>query len=85
MNEKASKLDSVRTCPSCGGELEKGYLFVETSLVWDKVKPKWTGYSRDSILLTPYPHIRVVSIRALRCKDCQIISFEYENSGSAHL
>jgi len=94
LNEDAdsSKIASVKKCPFCGGELEKGYVVAPRSLAWDKVKPRlrqdfWGGPgSRDSELLTPSLQFRTATFPAARCRECHVILFEYKSTGvSAHL
>jgi hypothetical protein len=66
---------SIRKCPICGGELEQGYLISGTSF-WDKGKHTLRGGGK---LLTKYPAFTNTNFYALRCSNCHIIIFDYEN------
>jgi hypothetical protein len=81
MNEEWQSivLESVSKCPSCGGELEKGYAFSEGISFDTQKKRTFRGLK---YLLTKYPLWWTVdTLPALRCHKCRIVIFDYSGSG----
>jgi len=76
MNEdfQSSVLVSVSKCPSCGGELEKGYAFTE-QIAFDTQKKRFFRLSRKYIL-TKNPTWGL-TLPALRCDNCNIVIIDY--------
>ncbi|MEM3622711.1 MAG: PF20097 family protein [Candidatus Bathyarchaeia archaeon] len=72
MKEEFSKLISIKKCPICGGELDRGYIFSSSTIRWDLEKPKfsWVWTFRDIVPFWNAP--------ALRCKQCEIVIFDWE-------
>lgn len=67
----AGRLSEIRKCPTCGGELEKGYL-LSSGIWWDTEKHDFQpGKER----LTDYPAWTQTNFAALRCRNCRIIMF----------
>jgi hypothetical protein len=76
MNEnEASSVHSVKKCPICGGELERGYAIVYRGFWWDTEKHTFRGGEE---LLSKYPAWTNTNFPALRCWKCHIIVFDYE-------
>jgi hypothetical protein len=78
MSEKRefSKLDSMKKCPFCGGELDKGY--IHSYIYWDTVRHKYlmgVPFAKE-ILISPYSWT-VPYAPALKCNDCRIVIFDY--------
>lgn len=77
--EGLSKLTSIEKCPTCGGELDKGYIHMPRGIYWDTQKHNWHVYTSETIIsmwawtLPKAP--------ALRCKQCRIVIFDYEKEG----
>ena len=42
-SEDFSKLASIKKCPICGGELEKGYIGAHEGVTWNSNKRKYLG------------------------------------------
>ncbi len=78
--QEFSKLNSLRECPVCKGELEKGYIHAQEGIYWDTKRHTilthtWVDRSAETIIsrwswTTP-------SAPALRCKECKIVVFDY--------
>lgn len=80
MNEReVSGADSVRKCPICGGELERGYVYAYQGLWWNTKKRSF-GYGEE--LLSKIWRIRNPNFPAKRCKQCQMVIFDYKMKGS---
>ena len=76
MNEtEVSSVNSVKKCPICGGELERGYVIAYKWLWWDTERHTFRGgelLSKNPAWNTNFP--------ALRCRKCHIIAFDYERT-----
>ena len=73
--EEFSKLDSIKECPVCGGELEKGYIHAGRGIYWDVERHKFYSIPGEAILsmwslTNPYAP-------ALRCCKCKILIAHY--------
>ena len=77
MSEKEEflKLASFRKCPSCGGELEKGYIYVNEGIRWDKEWHKHNPYSGERIVGIAW--LGFPKIPSLICKPCGIVISHY--------
>ncbi len=78
MNEhdEFSRLSSVRECPICHGELQKGYVNAPRGVLWFKKKPRvhlTTIY--DSRFVVHIPILHALDLPALRCGNCNFIAF----------
>ena len=76
VKENVSSTDSIRKCPICGGNLEQGYLGVFRVLSWDKEKHSWM---RGQENLANYWNLNNQNFHALRCLNCHIVIFDYQN------
>ena len=76
--EHSSVLASVMKCPSCCGELEKGYAITE-AISWDTKKKRF--FRGPKYLLSKYPAWTLTTFPALRCVICEIVIFDYGRSG----
>ncbi len=72
-------LKSIAKCPSCSGELEKGYAFSE-GISFDTQKKR--TIRGPKYLVTKYPLFWTVdTLPALRCHRCRIVIFDYSGRG----
>lgn len=69
--EEFSKLNSIKKCPICGGELDRGYVGAHEGIMWDSVKRKYYG----AMLWRFYSVF--LNTPALRCERCGIMIFDY--------
>jgi hypothetical protein len=70
-NEEFSKLASIKKCPICGGELEKGYIGAHEGVTWNSNKREYLR-----VMLWRFYSV-FLNIPALRCERCSIIIFDY--------
>jgi phage FluMu protein Com len=79
MNEdfQSSVLASISKCPSCSGELEKGYVVTE-AISFDTKKKRF--FRGPKYVLTKYPTWTVLTLPALRCDKCNIVIIDYRGS-----
>lgn len=72
------KLDKVK-CPSCGLEMETGYIFSSREIAWtnDGKNRLVPGLYEYETLLDPSFSLTVRKEAAFRCKECNIVLFEY--------
>jgi hypothetical protein len=77
MSEKKelSKLDSMKKCPFCGGELEKGYVISGQGISWYTKEHKLWAPTADR--LSPKITLTIPNLPSLRCKQCSIVIFDY--------
>lgn len=81
--EEFSKLTSIKECPICGGELNKGYIIPPRGIGWNTKKHKI--WFRSANQLIPYESWTIQNPPALRCKKCKIVIFDYEKwKGISH-
>ena len=82
--EESSKLTSIKECPSCGGELEKGYVHAGMGIYWDTERHRvWmagakgmeTILSRWRQVTSPFTHGPYAP--ALRCSKCRVLVLDY--------
>jgi predicted CxxxxCH...CXXCH cytochrome family protein len=77
MNEnEVTSVDSVKKCPICDGELERGYAIAYRGFWWDTQKR--TLRAGKMKLLSTSPTWTETNFPALRCSKCHIIIFDYE-------
>jgi hypothetical protein len=76
--EHSSVIASISKCPSCNGELEKGYAITE-AISWDRQKKR--SFRGPKYLLSKYPAWTFTTFLALRCDKCKIVVFDYSESG----
>jgi len=72
------KLEKV-SCPGCGRDMEKGYIFSPRQIGWTKdsksrIAPGFSYYET----LVGSPIFKVKKEVAYRCKECKIALFEYD-------
>jgi hypothetical protein len=72
---EASSVHSVKKCPICGGELERGYVIAYRGFWWDTKKHTYIGAGER---LMKYPSLTNTNFPGLRCWTCHIIIFDYE-------
>jgi len=79
MNEdwQSSVLASLSKCPSCGGELEKGYALTE-AIAFDTQKKRF--FRGPKYVLIKYSGWTFNTLPALRCDKCNIIIIDYRGS-----
>jgi len=74
--EEFSKLGSITECPTCGGELDKGYIGASGGVTWDAEKSKRIFvYMWSAALILPF---WTQNTPALRCKNCKLVLFNHE-------
>jgi hypothetical protein len=63
-----------RTCPSCGKEMEKGYLISKMGVYWDDHVPRFIA---PSTLLSPNTTevFKMHYVPSYRCQSCKIIQY----------
>lgn len=77
MNESVVPgVDSLKKCPICGGELDRGYAVV-TALWWDTEKHAWQPGGELLSKLIAFPRYNT-NFPGLRCRKCHIMIFDYE-------
>lgn len=76
--EHSSVMASISKCPSCNGELEKGYAITE-AVSWDTQKTRF--FRGPKYLLSKYPAWTLTTFPALRCVNCKIVIFDYSRRG----
>ena len=78
MNEdwQSPNLASISKCPSCGGDLEKGFAIAE-AISFDTQKKR--SIRGPKYILTKYPAWTVATLPALRCAKCRIVIFDYKS------
>ncbi len=71
-----SKLASMKKCPFCEGELEKGYFHGET--YWDRKRRKHfiSLWGSTEKIMSPFTW-SVPYAPALKCNDCRIVILDY--------
>jgi hypothetical protein len=78
MSEKKefSKLTSIKKCPVCNGEIEKGY--IQGEVYWKKKKRRLLArvLTTENTMVGP-PLWMVPYIPALKCVNCEITIFDY--------
>ena len=68
--------ESVRKCPSCGGEMEKGFIGVWYMFWSDKNRwVFWRFPPSDNLIVKPGWTAK--NLEAYRCKKCKLILFNY--------
>jgi hypothetical protein len=79
MNEgvQSPVLASISKCPSCSGELEKGYAITE-AIAFDTKKKRF--FRGPKYVLTKCPSWTVRTLPALRCDKCNIVIIDYRGS-----
>ncbi|MEG0775086.1 PF20097 family protein [Clostridium sp.] len=72
------KLKNVN-CPSCGIEMEKGYIYSPAEISWSKDgKPRFfPGLAEYDTLVDANFGLKVRKEEAFRCKECNLVLFEY--------
>jgi phage FluMu protein Com len=72
---------SIMKCPRCGKEMDIGY--IETESLFSGIKWRgdihtiWTMVGVGGDLISGIYPLGLVRMRALRCKDCRLITFMY--------
>jgi hypothetical protein len=77
LRQHDSIVDSVKKCPICGSEFEKGNISSIRGIRWNKKKPN--GFWIEGELLQADPAFTRTSYCALRCSKCKMIMFDYES------
>jgi hypothetical protein len=72
--EESSKLISIKECPSCGGELEKGYAHAGRGIYWDTERHKFIFDAGETIIRMDSWHQYAP---ALRCSTCRVLVLDY--------
>ena len=68
----------MSTCPSCGENMEKGYVIGSGGAIFWSEKPrKWTTFGFERLVVAS-PVISQVIVEGYRCSKCKIILFGYE-------
>jgi hypothetical protein len=81
IDNEVSRVNSVKKCPICGGELERSYA-VSKWLYWGTEKHTFLRGGKE--LLSKYPALTETNFPALRCLKCHIIILDYEKEGINH-
>ncbi len=68
-----SKLSEVKKCPRCDGELNEGYLVLNTDSRWNEYKPGFLKFAGLPKPLTWRNH----AFPSLRCLKCHFVTFDY--------
>jgi uncharacterized Zn finger protein (UPF0148 family) len=74
------RLDNL-SCPICGREIERGYIFSTREIAW-------TEDGKSRLIPSLYPHetlvhslgLKVEKATAYRCDQCRIVLFQYDDS-----
>jgi hypothetical protein len=74
--EKVTSVDSIKKCPVCAGELKQGYLNAYRGLFWETEKHLVSDGLENFAKLMPFTPTH---FPALRCSNCHIIVFDYQN------
>lgn len=68
------------TCPKCGKEMEGGYIYSPRQIMWaDDDKKKVFAIGDETLVGISMGFIHK-KVRAYRCGDCKIVTFEYGSS-----
>ncbi len=78
--QEFSKLNSLRECPVCGGELQKGYIHTTRDIYWDEERHKHNILAcREVIIMAQWPYLfrTIPHAPSLKCTNCKIVVFHY--------
>jgi len=66
------------SCPKCGLKMESGYIYPTRDIKWtDHNKRKFTTLGDEILVDSVFIMKKLVSYR---CRNCRIVTFEYESS-----
>jgi Domain of unknown function (DUF6487) len=73
-------MSEVLKCPKCGGQLQKGFLYLPRGALWDAKRRYVYSYSARSSgwLFDPWMVPRAQIVEAWKCPNCRLAIFGYE-------
>jgi hypothetical protein len=80
LKQKDIRIDSIKKCPICGGDLEQGYITAYRRLNWGKEKHSlMIGQGQENF--ANFVSWTDTNFHAVRCLNCHIVIFDYQNKG----
>lgn len=76
-----SKLGSIKECPICGGELEKGYLAAPRGVYWGAEKHGLGVAVADYMMPRVSSFFTLENLPGLRCEKCGIAILDFRPVG----
>jgi len=69
-------MSSLRDCPSCGVQMEIGFVIVGNWILWSPIEHKFWAWTAHTEVLVP-TQLTLNNVKAFRCKNCKVVVFKY--------
>ncbi|UOQ44877.1 PF20097 family protein [Halobacillus salinarum] len=73
------KMDDIVSCPECGNDLKKGYIFSPRRICWsDSPDSILADFGSETLIGDAW--LKVKKVPALRCEECSVVIFKHKEN-----